>query len=34
MYTMTFFPNDTPVDSSTHVWLMTIGLVTYFIPRR
>lgn len=34
MFTMILFPGDTPVDSSTHVWLMTIGLVAYFIPRR
>ena len=34
MFTMFLFPGDTPVDSSTHVWLMTIGLVAYFIPRR
>lgn len=24
----------TPVDSSTHFWLMTIVLVAHFIPRR
>ena len=34
MYTAILFPEDTPVDSSTHVWLMTIGLVNYFISRR
>lgn len=34
MHAMTLFSGDTPVDSSTHVWLMTIGLVAYFIPRR
>lgn len=34
MQTMILFPGDTPVDSSTHVWLMTIGLVAYFILRR
>ncbi len=34
MFTMLLFPGDTPIDSSTHVWLMTIGNVAYFIPRR
>ncbi|BBP62729.1 hypothetical protein PHLH5_02700 [Pseudomonas sp. Cab53] len=34
MYTMFLFGNDTPADSKTHVWLMTIGNVSYFIPRR
>lgn len=34
MYTMILFGNDTPVDSTTHVWLMTIGNVAYYIPRR
>jgi hypothetical protein len=34
MYSMILFPGDTPVNSSTHVWLMTIGIVAYFIPRR
>lgn len=27
MYSMILFPGDTPVNSSTHVWLMTIGIV-------
>ena len=26
-------PGDTPVDSHTHRWLMTIGNIAYFIPR-
>lgn len=34
MYTMMLFGDDTPVDSRTHIWLMTIGEVAYFIPRR
>ncbi|CRN01518.1 hypothetical protein [Pseudomonas sp. 34 E 7] len=34
MQTMILFSGDTPVDGSTHVWLMTIGLVAYFILRR
>lgn len=33
MKTMILFGNDTPVDSTTHIWLMTIGHVAYFIPR-
>jgi hypothetical protein len=33
MFTMILFPGDTPVGSSTHIWLMTVGNVAYFIPR-
>jgi hypothetical protein len=30
---MILFDDDTPVDSTTHIWLMTIGNVAYFIHR-
>jgi|GEM_PF-996486 len=34
MYTMILFLGLTPADSSTHVWLMTIGAFAYFIEHR
>lgn len=34
MFPMILLPGVTPVDSTTHIWWVTVGNVAYFVPRQ